>query len=285
MRTNYHTHSTFCDGRDTPEQIVKEAVAKGFGSIGFSGHSLYPFAAGWHIKPDDFQRYAQEIRRLKEAYRDRIEILCGFEADYLPPLSMPQKSLYRELEADYLIGSVHYLTTEQGWLTVDGPVREVEHGIRTLFHGDGRRLVQEYFSRQREMLGCCDMDIIGHIDVIRVRNGTLRFFDESDAWYKSEIKATAEAAKRAGVIVEINTGGIARGTLDDTYPSAEFLSELCRLGVPITISSDAHSAKDLDCAFELAARRAKDAGYKEIVSLHARPGGTERRAVPLGEFL
>ena len=38
-RQNLHTHTTFCDGKDTPEELVEAAIAKGFDSIGFSGHS------------------------------------------------------------------------------------------------------------------------------------------------------------------------------------------------------------------------------------------------------
>ena len=36
---NLHTHTTYCDGINTPEQIILTAIDKGFGAIGFSGHS------------------------------------------------------------------------------------------------------------------------------------------------------------------------------------------------------------------------------------------------------
>jgi len=38
MLSNYHTHSTFCDGKNTPEEIVLAAIDKGFDVIGLSGH-------------------------------------------------------------------------------------------------------------------------------------------------------------------------------------------------------------------------------------------------------
>ena len=37
---NLHTHSTYCDGADTPEEMIETALEKGFTSIGFSGHVL-----------------------------------------------------------------------------------------------------------------------------------------------------------------------------------------------------------------------------------------------------
>ena len=43
MLSNLHTHSTFCDGVNTPEEIVKSAVERGFSSVGFSGHGYTDF--------------------------------------------------------------------------------------------------------------------------------------------------------------------------------------------------------------------------------------------------
>lgn len=38
MLSNYHIHSTFCDGKNTPVEVVEAAIQKGFDAIGFSGH-------------------------------------------------------------------------------------------------------------------------------------------------------------------------------------------------------------------------------------------------------
>ena len=35
IKSNYHTHSTFCDGRDSVESIVECAIQKGFKYLGF----------------------------------------------------------------------------------------------------------------------------------------------------------------------------------------------------------------------------------------------------------
>ncbi len=284
MKTNYHTHTTFCDGNDTPEAMLQAALQKGFDVFGFSGHSMYPFAAEWHIAPRNFDTYKEEIRRLKAAYGARIGVLYGFEADYLPPLSKPHRALYDALQPDFLIGSVHYITENPDaqpaacrWFTADGPVKEVADGIRDVFGGDGKKAVQTYFSLQRDMMRNGEFDIAGHIDVIRKRNGTLRFFDETEPWYKRELAATAEIAAKTGVIVEINTGGIARKAIDDCYPSAAFLAQLRRYDVPVTVCSDAHAARDVDCAFDLARRKALDAGYRETAYLLPAEGGVPRR--------
>jgi histidinol-phosphatase (PHP family) len=103
--------------------------------------------------------------------------------------------------------------------------------------------------------------------VIKKRNGALRFFDEREDWYQHEIQLTAGAAAQRGVIVEINTGGIARGAIDDIYPSRDFLRVLNSLGVPVMLNSDAHSARDIDHSFDRARQCAKEAGYTEAVYL------------------
>ena len=38
IKTNYHTHSTFCDGKNTPEEMVLKAIEDNFDILGFSSH-------------------------------------------------------------------------------------------------------------------------------------------------------------------------------------------------------------------------------------------------------
>ena len=63
MLANYHTHTSFCDGKNTPEEIVLYAIEKGFTSIGFSGHGYTPFDLRYCMK--DTEGYIKEISRLK----------------------------------------------------------------------------------------------------------------------------------------------------------------------------------------------------------------------------
>ena len=40
IRSNYHTHTVFSDGANTPEEMVLAAIDLGLESIGFSDHSM-----------------------------------------------------------------------------------------------------------------------------------------------------------------------------------------------------------------------------------------------------
>ena len=41
-KTNFHTHTTWCDGKDSPETVILAAIGKGFSAIGFSSHAMLP---------------------------------------------------------------------------------------------------------------------------------------------------------------------------------------------------------------------------------------------------
>lgn len=263
QKTNYHTHSDFCDGRNSVEEIILAAIEKKFTILGFSSHSLFPHADSWQMPSARHEEYFSCVRSLAQKYSDKIKIYCGLEADFVPNLSSDFAWQFGRFSPDYLIGSVHYVLGNGAFFTVDDKAQKVAEGLRRVFKGDGKKAVCEYFSLQREMLRTQRFLILGHADVIRVRNGELKFFSESEGWYKKELRATAKEAARAGVIVEINTGGLARGVLDDVYPSAEFLDILHQANVPITFSSDAHEARTLDFAFDRAELAAIRAGYTE----------------------
>lgn len=273
-KTNFHTHTTFCDGKVSAENMVHAALEKNFDILGFSGHSMYPFGGPWHIAPRGHELYCAEIRRLAEQYKDKIEIYCGFEADFIEGICAPSFKNYESLKPDYLIGSVHYVFGDKGFFEADGSPVDVLAGIRNYFHGDEKKGVQTYFELQQEMLAKGDFNFLGHPDVIRKQNRKRILFDEQGTWYKRCLRDTAKAAAKAGVCVEINTGGMARGYLDTPSPSPEFLQILHEYNVPITINSDAHVAENLDYWFEEAVQYAKKAGYTELMfytagSLHS----------------
>lgn len=251
MRTNFHTHSLWCDGKDSAEKVVQAAIAKNFKAIGFSSHVAFPLANEWDLAPEKAQDYVAEITALKEKYRHSIEIYLGAEADYIPKTTTPERSRYREMNLDYLIGSVHTVLSGSGervW--VDYSPEKLAEGIKKHFNGNPRSFAEAYFRQQREMLQF-DFDIIAHPDLLRKFNHITNFFDEQSQWYKAELEMTADSIAASGKIVEINTGAISRGWMNDAYPSAAFRELLRARNVPFILSSDAHTAETVDCAFDI----------------------------------
>ncbi len=264
FKTNYHTHCTFCDGKNTAEEMVLSAIEKGFDILGFSSHSMYPFASSWHIPVKNHAAYVATIKELSQKYKDKISILCGFEADFIEGFCAPDKEAYSEFSPDYLIGSVHYVPGDKGYYEADGNSQKVREAIDKYYGGDVKKAVQRYFQIERQMLKSCSFDIIGHPDLIRKQNSTEQLFCEEEDWYKQEVMQTVQAIADAKVCVEINTGGMARGYMKTPFPSMFFLEQLNKKNVPITINSDSHSKDTLDYWFEEAVDYAKKAGYKEV---------------------
>ena len=164
---------------------------------------------------------------------------------------------------------------------MDDSAKNVAAGIEHHFKGDGKKAVQAYFAAQREMIAQGGFEILGHADVIRRRNAELNFFDEEAQWYKGEVQETARVIAQSNVIVEINTGGMARKNTTTPYPSPYFLSLLAKAHVPITINSDVHNAGFLDYAFAEAQKAAWDAGYREVTYLTKVDGRLTRKTTTL----
>ena len=264
---NLHTHSTFCDGRDTLTEMVEEAIARGFHSIGFSKHSYMPFSAYFKTTREEAEentrRYRAEAKRLKELYRGRIELFCGEEVEMF---SEVDKKHY-----DYLIGSVHYLKIDEEYVGFDRDVPTVDGIIKSYFGGDGMAFARAYYAHLAELPLHNDFDIIGHFDIHAKLNETLHAFDETSKEYLSLAYEALDALAGKIPFAEINTGAIARGYRSVPYPTLPILKEMKRRGFGILFTSDCHDRRYLDCAFREACALAREAGYEEYYVL--REGG------------
>lgn len=235
-KTNYHTHTVWCDGDASVAAMIEGAIARGFSKLGFSSHSDM-------LK--DPAAYREDVRACSGKYADAIKVFCGVEAEYAKD--------FDRAGYDYVIGSVHYIeATDGARVSVDASPEELAEGIAKHFGGNARSFVERYFEREREMLSSFDFDIAGHLDLVRKFNRVAPYFDENAAWYLKELDRTAEAA--SGKFVEVNTGAIARGWIDDAYPSRAFRDRLREAGAKFVLSSDAHSVSGLDVAFDRFAR-------------------------------
>jgi len=249
-KTNFHMHTTWCDGKNSPEDMIRAAVAKGFSSVGFSSHAMLPMGEPGNLSPETAPCYFKEIRALAAKWKDKINVLCGVEADYIPGASVPDRRSYAHLAPDYVIGSIHNVVKDGKRCPVDHAPSILENGIAELFGGDSKAFVCDYFAQEREMVARFDFDVVGHPDLVRKFNLKHPYFDETASWYQEELRLTADAIAASGKIVEVNTGAISRGWLTDAYPSPFFRQLLRERGVKFILSSDAHSADAIDCAFD-----------------------------------
>ena len=83
MKADFHTHSTFCDGKDTPAEMCARALELGFEALGFTGHSFTDFDP-CGMSESASAVYRAEIARLKKEYAGRMELYCGVDAELEP---------------------------------------------------------------------------------------------------------------------------------------------------------------------------------------------------------
>ena len=253
---SYHIHSTYSDGKNTPEEIVLAAIEKGFISIGFSDHGYTSYDLRYCMK--DTAGYINEIRHLKEKYKNQIQIYLGVEEDAFSPLNRN--------EFDYIIGSCHYGFHSNNYYPIDSNYDYFKKCLHA-FDNDPLAFAESYYSNFCEYIKIQKPDIIGHFDLITKFDemGKTLFLGNSN-YHKIAEKYTKEAIK-IGCIFEINTGSIARGLRTTVYPFENLLHILNKDNAPIILSSDSHSIDTLDFGFDEAKKYLKDIGFNKITAL------------------
>ena len=255
VKQNLHTHTTYVDGKDTAEEIVLEAIDKGFDSIGFSEHAHLPYSKHPNqLTAKKAEQYKSEIKSLKRKYGGKIDIFCGLEYDF-----------YSDTDTegyDYLIGSVHYLDVGENIVTFDAGLSDTLNYIYKYFGGDGMLFAKKYFETVSRLPERCNFDILGHFDLITKNNGEGKFLDTSSAEYIELGFEAIHALKGKIPLFEVNTGAVARGYKSSSYPELRFLKEFGDCGFGAVISSDCHSKSFLDCHFDKAKELLSAAGFR-----------------------
>ena len=246
MRTrpdrDLHMHTSYCDGNNTPEDMILSAIDKGLDTVGVSGHSYTFFDTSYCMQKEDIPRYIAELRYLRAKYFDRIHVLCGVEQDYY--------SDYPTDDFDYVIGSVHYIKAGEEYIPVDESAEILDSAKEKYFGGDIYALCEGYFSTVADVVNKTGCDIIGHFDLITKFTEREPLFDVKHPRYIAAWRKAADELLKTGVPFEINTGAISRGYRTSPYPVADIIEYIKERGGRFVLSSDAHSADAIAFGFE-----------------------------------
>ena len=253
IRSNLHTHTPYCDGADSIENLILKAIELGYESIGFSGHSFTDFDPLPSMNNSEAKAYAEEVVALKQKYKDKIEVYLGIEQDILSPAP--------PFKPDYIIGSAHYLDVGVEKVSVDNTAELACDAVEKYFSGDWLSFADKYYESAKDAASITECDIVGHFDLVTKFNEGNRYFDENHIRYR----AAAIDALRYEIdycnLFEINTGGIYRKKRTTPYPAEFLLCEINRLGGEIIFSSDSHDSASLGYMFSEAVEIAKKCGF------------------------
>ena len=251
-RIDLHNHTTRCNHAEgTVEEYVERAIDLGIDIYGFSEHAPMDFDEGYRLSFEEMDAYREDILNAKEKYKDRIEILLGYEVDWLPG-HMDDRVL--DVKVDYLIGSVHFIDK---W-SFDNP-----EFIGGWEERDIDEIWEAYFEATEAMAKSGKFDIVGHLDLIKV----FKYLPKKDI--RLLAKDALRAIKDAGMVLELNTAGY-RKPIGELYPSKALLEEAYSMDIPITFSSDAHAIDQIGFRYEDAVATAKEVGYTKAVTFERR---------------
>ncbi|MEG0310845.1 MAG: histidinol-phosphatase HisJ [Eubacterium sp.] len=268
IKSNYHIHSTYCDGKNTLEEMTLAAMDAGLISIGFTGHMPLPYKNDWTMTEEKVKDYIAEVKMLKEKYKQDLDIYLGMEIDYFideKDISNFAKTVIPEL--DFFIGSIHTIGRMKNGIVadIDNTPEIFKSGIDDRYHGSTKEFVKAYYKALGEMVLTIHPDIIGHLDLIKKNNTDQAFFNEDEDWYREATLDCLNQIKESGSIIEVNTGGMIRYGARCLYPSYWIMNEIHRLNIPIMLNGDTHRVEGINYAYDESEILLKKIGFKKIM--------------------
>lgn len=238
-RNSYHNHTLFCDGTNTPEEMVLYAITEGCDEIGFTGHSYtdipdpHPFC----MSRENTERYKAEIKRLKEKYKGKIRIYLAVEQDYY---SNENTDGY-----EYVIGAVHYVLKDGFYIPLDYSAKEQIDAVKKYYDNDFYALVEDYYKLVGDLYNKTRCDIVAHFDIITKFNEGNCLFDTGNPRYIAAADNALDKLLKEDVTFEINYGAVARGYRTSPYPDSRIQKRIIDSGKPVIYSSDCHKKENL----------------------------------------
>ncbi|OMF10573.1 histidinol-phosphatase [Paenibacillus amylolyticus] len=272
MRIDYHTHHERCGHAvGKLEEYVQRGVEIGLSQIGLSDHmpllhvdpaQYYPEMA---MPMDELPRYVEECFSLKERYRGQIDVRVGLEGDYIEGWETEIRAIIERYPWDYVIGSVHFLGE---WDITD---------FRQTHHWEGKDVLEvyrQYYDAVGKAAATGMYDIMGHTDVIK-RFGFVPSAEQTEERITLE-NAALQAIAKTGCAMELNASGLSKPCAE-MFPSRRMLTEAIRLGIPLTMGSDAHDPMKLGDYLPEAEALLRELGCTEVAVFE----GRHRSFIPL----
>lgn len=195
---NFHQHTYRCkhsDPKMLDEEYVQEYIKMGFKKVAFTDHcpekEIIDTRDDMRMEYSERKDYLTSIKSLKEKYKDKIEILTGYEIEYLPD----QEENLKELkdETDFIVIGQHFIYNS------DGKTLKVIHDSKGNFNDNDMDIYANYIEN------ACKIgipDIIAHPDLFMVAR------ENFDNKAEEITKRICEISIKYNIPVEINLNNI-----------------------------------------------------------------------------
>jgi histidinol-phosphatase (PHP family) len=261
---DYHLHTRLCK-HATGEigDYIETAIQSGLKEICFTDHIPLPldFDCAHRMTRNEMDLYLKWIERARIDY-PQIEILTGIEADYYEGFENYLDQFLASYNFDIVIMSVHYVKqwSDGNW------VFNYHFPDKTI-----SRVYEEYLDTMIKGIKTGLFDIAGHVDIIkRNRISLLKVLPE-------KVAEVLGALKKANMAIEINSSGF-RKDAGECYPGVDWLSEIRKVDLPVTVGSDAHSPEQVAFRFDEVYRQIR------INNIEAPVAFRQRRMIPVSRL-
>lgn len=190
------------------------------------------------------ERFFRKFDVLQEKYKDKIQLLAGFEFGE-PHLYYNKLQELSKLPYDYVIGSIHWV----GNMFLCQEVREKY---------SAKEFYSLYWQEVLKTTKTGGFDALGHIDFPKRYYGEI-YYEEA------VISEIFKNIVEKDLVIEINTSSLRKGC-DEMMPGREILEMYKHNGGKfITIGSDSHMVEDLGADYDKAKQLIIDIGLQEVV--------------------
>lgn len=258
LRWDGHTHTHLCPhGNRAPlEQYLKQAVQLGLERYTVTEHpplpnqwlENQPLQSELGIMRGQLNDYFEAVNRCKDACSDSIEILTGFELDYLYGNETFTTALVDQVvnHLDEAILSVHFLPGRGGNRCIDYTPNDFEEGLLA-YYGTMDAVVNAYYDHVELAIAyAATLPIrvrIGHINLIEKFRLSLPEMD--DALLKSRQERLIPHLVANHIGVDVNMAGLRKDTCQKPYVERWFVERCREEGVACVYGSDAHRPEDV----------------------------------------
>jgi histidinol-phosphatase (PHP family) len=258
IQCDYHMHTPLCKHAAGPmEDYIERAIELGLCEVGFADHNPLPGGRSANVRMSEAELdyYVERVTELRFRYRGKIDVMLGLEMDYVEGLEGYLEQQLAKYPWDYVIGSIHFL---------DKDCRESSWPRN--YGGDAQPLYARYFGLMRRMAASGLCDIVAHFDVTK-RSGCPPGEREAE-----DITRTLEEIKAADISLEINTSGYRHAELPEPqpYPSLAIAEQALKLGIPLTVNSDAHAPVQVGLKFADVETFLKQKGCRQLARFDRR---------------
>lgn len=260
QKFNYHSHTYRCRHADldlTDEEYVIDYIKMGFKTMAFTDHcpekNEIDTRKHMRMKYSERHEYLDSIKKLKEKYKNKIEIQSGYEVEYLPGEEENLKEL--KAEADKIILGQHFIYDENKELAIVG---------RRDFSDQEVMRYAEYIEKAMENN---IPNIIAHPDFYMLRRGKFREIERMVA------EKICQAAEKYNIPLEINLNNIFQETywenkILNNSPIEEQRKKLSKVSYPCKGFWEVASKYDIKVLYGIDAHhRGHILLWKELIEL------------------